>query len=148
MNVRWLRSNELLLAVPVIVMVLVGVLAVLVVRQQQDLATDDGQVSVETAPAAVAPSRATTPDPANVLIKPDAPSPAGTGHTAPVMEAPAQATAPDPADTPASSNRPAHRDNRATDPVDQATAPAPADTPTNRERSAGRGGTPWMIGPG
>ena len=87
MNVRWVRSNAVLLTLLVAVMVAVGVLAVLVVRQQQDQATDNGQVYLQTAPAAGAASRANTPDPANVLTKPDTPSPVGIGETAPV-EAP------------------------------------------------------------
>ena len=84
MNVGWVRSNAVLLAFLMVVMVAVGVLAVLVVRQYQDQATDDGQVHLQTAPAAGASSRANTPDPANVLTKPDVPSSAGTGETGPV----------------------------------------------------------------
>ena len=94
MNVRWVRSNAVLLAFLVVVVVAVGVLAVLVVRQQQDQATDNGRVYLQTAPAADASSRANTLDPANVLTKPDVPSPAGTGETAPV-EAPAKDQASD-----------------------------------------------------
>ena len=82
MNVRWVRSNAVLLAFLVVVIVVVGVLAVLVVRQQQDQATDNGQIYLQTAPAGGAASRANTPDPANVLTKPDAPSPVSTGETA------------------------------------------------------------------
>src|SRR3712207_8348277 len=46
-NVRWVRSNAVLLALLVAVMVAVGVLAVLVVRQQQAQATDNGQVYLD-----------------------------------------------------------------------------------------------------
>ena len=108
MNVRWARTNAVLLAFLVIVMVTVGVLAVLVVRQQQDRATDNGQVYSQTAPAAGSPSRATTPDPANVLTKPDAPSPAGTRDPAPVLEAPVKDNTSDSGDRPSKSERPSH----------------------------------------
>jgi hypothetical protein len=84
MNVRWMRSNAVLLAFLVVVMVAVGVLAVLVVRQQQAQDTDNGRIHLQTAPAAGASSRVNTPDPANALTKPDAPSQVGTGETAPV----------------------------------------------------------------
>ena len=104
MNVRWVRSNADLLALLVIVMVAVGVLAVLVVRQQQDQATDNGRVYLQTAPAADASSRANTLDPANVLTKPHAPSPVGTGEAAPV-EVPAKDRASESADRPAKSER-------------------------------------------
>jgi hypothetical protein len=105
MNVRWARTNAVLLAFLVIVMVTVGVLAVLVVRQQQDRATDNGQGYSQTAPAAGSPSRATTPDPANVLTKPDAPSPAGTGDPAPVLAAPVKDNTSDSGDRPSKSER-------------------------------------------
>jgi type IV secretory pathway VirB10-like protein len=104
MNVRWMRSNADLLALLVIVMVVVGVLAVLVARQQQDQATDNGQVNLQAAPAAGASSRANTPDPANVLTKPDAPSPADTEDSAPV-KAPAQDQTAESADRSARSDR-------------------------------------------
>jgi hypothetical protein len=50
MNSPWIRSNEILLTCFVMAVVLVGVLALLVVRQQHHLAIDDreGQVSGQT----------------------------------------------------------------------------------------------------
>jgi hypothetical protein len=117
MNVRWVRSNAVLLAFLVVVMVAVGVLAVLVVRQQQDQATDNGQVYLQTAPAAGAASRANTPDPANVLTKPDTPSPVGTGETAPV-EVPAKGQASDSGDRPVESGKPSREVVGETAPVE------------------------------
>ncbi len=105
MNVRWVRSNAALLAFLVVVMVAVGVLAVLVIRQQQDQATDTGRIYLQTAPAAGAASRKNTPDPANVFTKPDAPSPADTGEAVP-GEVSAKDQASESADRPVKSDKP------------------------------------------
>ena len=134
MNVRWVLSNAVLLAFLVVVMVTVGVLAVLVVRQQQDQATDNGQAYLQTAPAAGAASRANTPDPANVLTKPDAPSPAGTEETA-LVEAPTKGQASDSADRPAKSDKPSRETGRETTAVE---APAKDQTPDSRHRDPAR----------
>ncbi len=47
MNIRWLRSNGTLLALLAVIMVTVGLLATLVVRQQHDQATETGQVYLD-----------------------------------------------------------------------------------------------------
>jgi hypothetical protein len=141
MNVRWVHSNGILLALLVIIMVAVGVLAILVVRQQGQ-ATDNGQVYLETAPAAGAPLRANTPDPANVSTKPDAPSHAATGEgTAPVVEIPPKDKAPESAGTPTKPDRPAHAaTGEGTAPVVEIPpkdkAPESAGTPTKPDRPA------------
>jgi hypothetical protein len=140
MNVRWVHSNGILLALLVIIMVAVGVLAILVVRQQGQ-ATDNGQVYLETAPAAGAPLRANTLDPANVSTKPDAPSHAATGEgTAPVVEIPPRDKAPESAGTPTKPDRPAHAaTGEGTAPVVEIPpkdkAPESAGTPTKPDRS-------------
>ena len=134
MNVRWVRSNAVLLALLVAVMVAVGVLAVLVVRQQQAQATDNGQVHLQTAPAAGASSRANTPDPANVLTKPDAPSPAGTGETGPVEE-PAKDQTSDSAERPAKADKPSREVSGETAPVEE---PANDQTSDSRHRDPAR----------
>jgi hypothetical protein len=104
MNVRWVRSNAVLLAFLVVVMVAVGVLAVLVVRQQTQ-ATDNGRIHLQTAPAWGATSGANTPDAPNVLTEPDAPSPVGIGETAPV-QAPVKDQTSESADRPVKSDKP------------------------------------------
>ncbi|MDQ5853791.1 MAG: hypothetical protein M3380_17340 [Chloroflexota bacterium] len=134
MNVRWVRSNAVLLAFLVVVMVVVGVLAVLVVRQQQDQATDNGRVYLQTAPAADAASGANTPDPANVLTKPDAPSPVGTGEAARV-EAPAKDQTSGSADQPVNSDKPPREVTRETARVE---APAKDQTSDSRHRDSAR----------
>ncbi|MDQ3764309.1 MAG: hypothetical protein M3460_22860 [Actinomycetota bacterium] len=103
MNVRWMRSNADLLAFLAIAMIAVVVLAVLVVRQQQNQAADDGQAFLEAAPAVGAPPRANPTDPANVLIKPGAPSHAAPDDSAAVVEPPGRAAS---GDQPVESDRP------------------------------------------
>ncbi|MDQ4031706.1 MAG: hypothetical protein M3332_05335 [Actinomycetota bacterium] len=134
MNVRWARSNAFLLAFLVVAMVIVGVLAALVVRQQQDQATDNGRIYLQTAPAAGASARANTPDPANVLTKPDAPSPVGTGETAPV-QAPAKDQVSDSADRPARSDKPSREVSGETAPVQ---APAKDQASDSRHHDTAR----------
>jgi cytoskeletal protein RodZ len=104
MHIRWARSNEILLTFLVIAMVLVGVLAFLVVRQQKDQAIDeiDRQVSRQTLPVASAPSKGSTPDPAQT------PSKSGISGQAPgqpdtaVVDVPSQGNTPVPAQKPSS----------------------------------------------
>src|SRR5437764_8592286 len=99
MNSRWIRSNEILLTFFVMAVILVGVLALLVVRQQHDLAID-GQVSGQTVPAASAPPQA------SILNSAQTPSQSGISEQAPaqpqaaVVDVPAQGSTPDPAQTP------------------------------------------------
>lgn len=104
----------------------VVVLAVLVVRQQHNQATDHGQASLEAAAEVGAPSRANTPDQANVLIRPDAPSHAVTDHPAPVGEAPERAKAPESGDRPAKPDR-STNSNRPPNPDAQETALTPGE---------------------
>src|SRR3712207_3796606 len=105
MNIRWVRSNADLLIFLAIAMVAVVVLAVLVVRQQQDQAADNGQTSLEAAPVVGAPSRANPTDPANVLAKPGAPSHTAPDDSAVVVERPVR-EAPEFGDRPVESDRP------------------------------------------
>jgi hypothetical protein len=70
MNVHWVRSNGILLALLVTAMVAVGGLTALVLHQQQDQTTVYEQVHLETGPAAGAPPKASTSDSANAPARP------------------------------------------------------------------------------
>ena len=52
MNFQWARSTKLLAVLLTIAVVVVGVLTALVMRQQHDLGTVNGQIRLGTAPAA------------------------------------------------------------------------------------------------
>jgi hypothetical protein len=86
MNIQWARSTKLLAVLLTIAVVVVGVLTALVMRQQHDLGTVNGQIRLGTAPAA-----------------PGASVPAG----ADIVANPNVITHPDPAATPDSANAPA-----------------------------------------
>jgi hypothetical protein len=86
MNFQWARSTKLLAVLLAIAVVVVGVLTALVMHQQHDLSTVNGQFRLGTAPAAPG---ASVPAGADIVANPNA------------------VTQPDPAATPNSANAPA-----------------------------------------
>ncbi len=104
MDFRWARLNKFLLVVLVIAVAIVGVLTTVVVHQQHDQSTVNGQVRLGTTPTAPAasapagtdimansnamthPNSATTPEPANAPLGP-ASQPAPASPAPPVAPA-------------------------------------------------------------
>src|ERR1700722_14062651 len=111
MHLFWARSDRFLLVLLAIAVAIVGVLATLVMHQQHDQSTVDGQVYLRTAPtvpaasvpagadimatpnAATHPNPATTPDPAHAPVGP-ASQPAPAFPTPQAAPAPPMATTP------------------------------------------------------
>lgn len=87
MNVRWVRSNEIVLSLLAIAIVAVGALTALVVYEQDDQNTLYGQVNLGSAPAAATPPKESAPVPAGIT---DTPTTAITPDraNAPAMPAP------------------------------------------------------------
>lgn len=116
MNFQWARSTKLLALLLAIAVVVVGVLTALVMHQQHDLSTVNGQVHPGTAPAAPGASvpagadivtnpnvvthldPAATPDSANAPFGPSQPAPVSPAP--PVDPAPRVVPAPPAAPTP------------------------------------------------
>ena len=114
MHLFWARSDRFLLVLLAIVVASVGVLATLVMHQQYDQSTVDGQVDLRTAVtvpaasvpagadimatpnAATHPNPATTPNPAHAPVEP-------ASQPAPAFPAPQTALAPPMAATPLTS---------------------------------------------
>lgn len=110
MNFQWVRSNKFLMVVLAIAVALVGVLTTLVLHQQHDQSTVDGQVHLGSTPAlpagsvpagaeimatsngAIHSDAATTPDPANAPVGP-------ASQPAPASPAPQSAPGPQVATT-------------------------------------------------
>ena len=99
MNFQWARSTRLLVIMLTITVVIVGILTVLVMRQQRDLSTVAGHLRLGTAPAAPG---ASVPAGADIVATPPAthPDPAASADSAkaPVGPASQPAAASPPAD--------------------------------------------------
>ena len=94
MNFQWARSSKLLAVLLAIAIVVVGVLTALVMRQQHDLSTANGQVRLGTAPAAPG---ASVPAGADIVANPNVvthPDPAATPDAANPPVGPASRPAP------------------------------------------------------
>jgi hypothetical protein len=138
MNFRWIRSNEILLTFFLTAVVLVGTLAFLVARQQEDHAIDeiDRQVSRKTVPVMSAPSQVSlqqepAPTPSKSGISGQAP---GQQDTA-VVEVTSQGSTPEPAQAPSKSDTSAQARSQqgaaVVDTPSHSSAPQQANTPSN-----------------
>jgi hypothetical protein len=149
MNIRWIRSNEILLAFLVTAMVFVGVLVVLVVRQQNDRAIDDigGQVYRQTAPGVNAPLQGSTGDLAPAPSKSDISAPAAapqgtavvnTSQGTAVVNAPLQGSTRDPVQAPSKSDAntsvPSRHGSAEVNRSARSNVPAPAQAPSKSDR--------------
>jgi hypothetical protein len=141
MNIRWVRSNELLLTFFVIAVVLVGVLAALVAHQQDQATTDtDRQVSTQTAPAASAPPQLSTPSPAQTPSQSGISEPTSGQHDTAAVNVPSPGTPPHPTQTPSKADTSAqapsqHHTVKNNTPAARS-APQPADTPSRSDALA------------
>ena len=92
MNFHWARTNRFLLVLLAIAVAILGVLTTLVMQQQHDQSTVDGQIHLRTAPTGLA---ASVPAGADIMATAKAATPANAVVPPPITPARGRTGAPD-----------------------------------------------------